>query len=887
MNYFSDIKVVMKEKSWKKLTFFSVFVLLITTAIVFIAVFELSKNYFLNQMDEYLDEIPNIISVYENELQNRGRIYEEDGLTRAELGLKLFTEENERTDEEKLEYVRSSVSAESVSLLDGSRQVLATTGPVSPEESFNAALKSLEPMKAHVELYPALVKDGAETDENDGKGFVLIPLQGNTNRSLVFEFSCEAILKLYNDIYGWTNILERLIYKIDDASAFALTGDKLVGYPLNNYTPEQISQLYEEVMDVFRNSSSFRHSVKGVSNKVVRLLGNRYLVALVNYAPENTDILLMYPLSTIVRNVLFIAAAVSAIIGWGIILVRLYIFRCLCRNKDDKKGKRISQKQVWKETWPGILIVVLVTILFSYMLLILEIRTEAAYTAANKRKILQSDIDYRRNQEKTIRSTYVNFYRSRAQILADYLMEHPDQQTKAGLEELNRIAGTDYLMRFDSTGLELVASNSYTGFAVGENLSDEYRAVLLGYPDVIVGPETDPYTGKIQLSTAIMMTDDEGQPDGFLLVVYNAGALEAELKQVSYENTVNSFTVQKNQIAAAVSDSDGRFIAHTDPQMIGQKASDYLEGFEIGSSFEGFNSYTGKDMCISANAMDGKTLLFMVPERWNSYEDTGSLPLILAVIVLLILSLLYYPTASVLIARSIKEAEKNLRTDDGKKNSIKVFFDGYDIFLTLFALFVLIASSNGWWSSFDYVLSGKWSKGLNLFAVWASLLILVSTLFFVLLIRIGLSILENHLSLRSRTITSLIRSIVSYSAVIFLIFAILDLLGVNTTALLASAGILSIAIGMGAKSMAEDLLAGFFMMTEGTVRVGDRVSFGRVSGASADITGIVTNMGIRTTEITDDQGNVVTLNNSKVTHVRNMNRNLPQQEPESSGKKGS
>ena len=47
-------------------------------------------------------------------------------------------------------------------------------------------------------------------------------------------------------------------------------------------------------------------------------------------------------------------------------------------------------------------------------------------------------------------------------------------------------------------------------------------------------------------------------------------------------------------------------------------------------------------------------------------------------------------------------------------------------------------------------------------------------------------------------------------------------------------------------------------------------------------------MGIRTTEITDDQGNVVTLNNSKITHVRNMNnRNLPQQEPENGGKKGS
>jgi small conductance mechanosensitive channel len=95
--------------------------------------------------------------------------------------------------------------------------------------------------------------------------------------------------------------------------------------------------------------------------------------------------------------------------------------------------------------------------------------------------------------------------------------------------------------------------------------------------------------------------------------------------------------------------------------------------------------------------------------------------------------------------------------------------------------------------------------------------------------------------------------------------------GVNTTALLASAGVVSIAVGMGAQSMAADLLAGFFMMLEGSIHVGDHVN---VSG----ITGYVTDMGIRTTEITDEDGNVVILNNSKVSPVCNMSRNHEQQE---------
>ena len=865
MNTLEDIKILMKEKSWKKLDALSVVTSLLVTVFVFFAAFELGRNAYLNQMDDYLDEIPKIIDSYQNELQNRSYVYEEQALTLAELGLKIYEEENDFTDTENLEQVRSMVSSASVSLLDSNRELLATTGPVTPEKNFSEVIKKLVPRVPELELYPEISEDGGLTGKNDGKGFVIMPVSGNMKNSLVFEFRCEPILELHNEINDWTNILERMFSKIEGASAFAKTGDKLAGYPLEGYTPEQTAQLHDELTKIFQNSSSFRQSENGLSDRFITLLGVHYLAGLMHYAPTNTDILMIFPLGTVVRSVFFIAAAISAIIGWGIALIRIYIFRSMRREEEMKDGKKISNKKVWQQTWPGILVVVLVTVLFSTMLLMLEVRTEATQLALTNRKVLQSDIDFRKNQEKTIRGIYEYFYRTRAQILTEFLMNHPNQQTHEGLEELNRIAGTEYLMRFDSTGRELVSSNSYTGFTVGKNLSEEYNAVLLGYPDTIVGPSEDPYTGKMQLGTAIMMTDKDGQPDGFLLAVYNIVNMNDELKQVSYENTVNSFTVQKSHIAAAINDADGRFIAHTDPEMIGLKASDFIEDYVVEKTFEGFANYNGKNMCVSSISTDGKTLVFMVPELWNSYKNTGALPMILAAAVLLILSLGYYPKASVLIARAIQEAKNNLNPDTGEGSRIKIFYDGYEIFLTLFTIFVLLASANGWWSAFDYVFSGKWSKGLNLFAAWASLFILAGMLCTLLLLRTALTLLENSLSVRARTVTSLIRSVVSYAAYIFLIFKILDMLGVNTTALLTSASIFSIAIGFGAKSMAEDLIAGLFLMTEGTIHVGDQVSVGNV-------TGHITNIGIRTIEITDDQGNVVTLNNSKVTGVRNMSR---------------
>lgn len=160
------------------------------------------------------------------------------------------------------------------------------------------------------------------------------------------------------------------------------------------------------------------------------------------------------------------------------------------------------------------------------------------------------------------------------------------------------------------------------------------------------------------------------------------------------------------------------------------------------------------------------------------------------------------------------------------------------------------------------------------------LFIVAATFCFKFVIRTALSRLESRLGLQTRTITRLANSLIIYTTNLFLFFCVLGLFGVNTTALLASAGVVSIAVGMGAQSLAADLLAGFFMMMEGSIHVGDLVN---VAGA----TGHVTDMGIRTTEITDEKGEVVTVRNSEVKTVRNMSRKQSEPEPEKAPEKES
>ncbi|MDO5703004.1 MAG: mechanosensitive ion channel, partial [Lachnospiraceae bacterium] len=713
----------------------------------------------------------------------------------------------------------------------------------------------------HLEFDRAAGEEGEES-KKDGEGFVLIPLPGNANRSLVFEFSCEDMVELKYSLDSWGGWFQRSFIS-ENITAFVKTEDSLTGYPMDGFTAEERSRIYEDVEKVFSKNSSSGNESSVSKSSIVTLGGKRYISKILHFSQDNTDIMLTMPISDVFRNGIFIAAAISAIILWGIVLLQIYIYHRLRGETAEDGEKQISQKRVFKATWPGIVIVIAVTLVFSSMLIMLENRTIATYTAISKRADVQYTIEAGKSWEDKTRDGITDFYRNSAKVIAAYLTEHPEYQTREGLDELNRIASSEYLMRFDSSGQEIVSSNSYTGFTVGKNLSEEYQAVLLGYPDIVVGPETDPYSGLMQLGIAVLMTDKEGKPDGFLLTVYSAVDMAKEMAYLSYEKQINSYNVHNGHVVAAVNDEDGRFIAHSDPEMIGQKAENYLSGYVPGNSYGGYMLYNGKGMYVSASSSDGKTLIYMVPEKGGS--NMRGAYIIMFLIVLVILGLVYYPIVSWLIANEARDGDDDEQKAASRKAPVMLFWDGYIIFMTAFAIVTLIGTSNGWWTSFDYVLGLQWAKGIHLFSIWASLLVVAVVFCIKFVVCKVLERVESRLTIRGKTVTRLINSLTIYVAAIFLVFFILEMFGANTTTMLASAGVISIAVGMGAQSMAADLLAGFFLMLDGSVRVGDEVSVNSVKGH-------VTDMGIRTTEITDEDGNVVSLNNSKVSAVCNMSK---------------
>nr|WP_304661591.1 mechanosensitive ion channel domain-containing protein [Arthrobacter sp. zg-Y238] len=115
---------------------------------------------------------------------------------------------------------------------------------------------------------------------------------------------------------------------------------------------------------------------------------------------------------------------------------------------------------------------------------------------------------------------------------------------------------------------------------------------------------------------------------------------------------------------------------------------------------------------------------------------------------------------------------------------------------------------------------------------------------------------------RADTIGALLRSAVNVSIWTVAIIMVLDAVGINIAPLLASVGIVGIALGFGARELIRDALAGFFITIEDQYGIGDVIEVG-------DTAGTVQSVGIRITRIIDDRGVIWYIRNGEIAKIGN------------------
>ena len=187
--------------------------------------------------------------------------------------------------------------------------------------------------------------------------------------------------------------------------------------------------------------------------------------------------------------------------------------------------------------------------------------------------------------------------------------------------------------------------------------------------------------------------------------------------------------------------------------------------------------------------------------------------------------------------------------------------------LMLYAMTIIIGSRHflGEIPLLRYILSRRWDRGPNLFACSYCVLVIFMIILLLQILRVLLRMSASLFGARGETVSHLLMSVIKYGGTIGTIFYSLYQIGVDSPSLLASAGVLTLIIGLGAQSLIKDIIAGIFIVFEGEFRVGDIVTIGGYRGTVVDI-------GLRTTKVSGVGGNIKIFNNSDVADVINMTK---------------
>lgn len=228
-------------------------------------------------------------------------------------------------------------------------------------------------------------------------------------------------------------------------------------------------------------------------------------------------------------------------------------------------------------------------------------------------------------------------------------------------------------------------------------------------------------------------------------------------------------------------------------------------------------------------------------------------------------------TLLILLIMTLKMVSLEPEEETGSNYDRDNFTEAARTLIIILAVFILILDlivrrSGDGSTAFSYALSRRWTKGVHIFSLSyvGYLLLIISVMVYAVktLVKMIVPLLNSQME----TVARLFISILEYAGILGIIFYSMYLFGVQTGTVITSAGIMTIVVGLGANSLIGDIVAGLFIIIEREYKVDDIVTID-------NYTGVVKEIGLRTTKLLDSNGNVKTLNNSKINGVLNLTDN--------------
>ncbi len=110
---------------------------------------------------------------------------------------------------------------------------------------------------------------------------------------------------------------------------------------------------------------------------------------------------------------------------------------------------------------------------------------------------------------------------------------------------------------------------------------------------------------------------------------------------------------------------------------------------------------------------------------------------------------------------------------------------------------------------------------------------------------------------REETLVNVLDGTITVIFWIVIFLMTLDTIGINIAPILATAGVVGIAIGLGSQYVIRDLISGFFIIIENHYRVGDMICVGTICG-------FVESINLRLTKLSDQDGGIFHIPNGEI-----------------------
>ena len=588
--------------------------------------------------------------------------------------------------------------------------------------------------------------------------------------------------------------------------------------------------------------------------------------------------------------------------GIGIVfLVWLFSVLMLVRRHtlNERQRKDFSFRSCWRRIF-GILGAAAAVILAASALMLSLSRLFTVYRQVDTSILaLHQRIEENANQPRITQAVNTETYEGFGAMTAELFTEYPDLYGADDLQTFCNIIGADYIMLFDSNGDEILTNSRFVGLSLGTDPSSatyDFRALLNGVPIISHDLMTDEQTRQTNFMIgACVGKPEDGLYGALLMAVPKDRIVSGGAEQ---EEDVMASLVSDGMLAFSVDPESGLIRKASEPDLAGNVAADLgLSKDALRDGFQGFFKLDGLSYYGKSEEING-ILYFYAAESSHIYSNVLILSLLSAAVsfCLLLIFALYmmhgyrkefeeYASVGALLEDSTNEV--HLSTG-GRKTSIDPSARwkpgrsendarmprrnaglAAEILLILGVAWIgfrLVSDRSGASASLiSFILRGQWTKGFNLFAFTGIFILLAEVAVAVTLLKFFVQLLSSAFGTRGETVCRLLLNLLSYGGVIVFVYFALYYLGFSPGTLLASLGLLSFAVSLGAKDLVTDILAGLSIVFDGEYQVGDIIEVGGYRGEVLEI-------GVRTTKLEGRGGNIKIIGNRDVKNVVNMTR---------------